>query len=329
VRTNLASTIKLLLKFGFAIGILFFMVHSGRLDLAVVRKGFSHSAMLLASCALIFFGLVTSLYRWGLLMRGQGIDFTMGQLIRYGMIGQFFNTTMPGAVSGDLIKAWYVLGDHKDQKKTPVLTSIFLDRVMGVFGLIVVSASPIFFQWQHVWSIPDLRHLASIILVLFGLVIFFYAYVLLSFWGPLAYLRRRMDALSRWRVGKVALQVYDACLIYRNRPSILLQSLLLSICTHLFVVSVAIFCSHALGETSIPFYQYFLLVPIGLLSTAIPIAPSGLGVGQLAFAALFNLAGSKNGAEIFTMFVTIQILWNLTGIFFYVSSAKVKPQDAA
>lgn len=325
MRNNIASTVKLLLKFAFSFGILFYMVQSGRLELSVVKKGFSHAPMLMASCALVFFALVTSLYRWGLLMRGQGIEFSAGQLIRYGMIGAFFNTTMPGAVSGDLIKAWYVLADHKDQKKTPVLTSILLDRVMGVFGLIVVSASPIFLQWDHVWHTPELTKLASVVLALFAAVVFFYLYVMLSFWGPLAYLRRRADGLAGSRVGKVFLQVYDACIVYRKQPAILVQSLLLSICTHLFIVTVAIFCSHALGESNIPFYQYFLLVPIGLLSTAIPVAPAGLGVGHVAFAALFSLAGSKNGAEVFTMLVTIQILWNLTGILFYLSGPKAQP----
>jgi hypothetical protein len=71
-------------------------------------------------------------------------------------------------------------------------------------------------------------------------------------------------------------------------------------------------------------YQYFLLVPMGLLTTAIPIAPAGLGVGHVAFAALFSLAGSEHGAEIFTMYVTIQIVINLTGVFFYLRSPKVQ-----
>ncbi|MGZ3713389.1 MAG: lysylphosphatidylglycerol synthase transmembrane domain-containing protein, partial [Bdellovibrionota bacterium] len=323
--TKVVSSIKLALKFGFAFAILGYMVYSGRLDMNVVRRGFSHSAMLLASCTLVFFALVTSLYRWGLLLRGQGIEITMGQLIRYGMIGNFFNTTMPGAVSGDLIKAWYLLADYKGQKKTPLLTSILLDRVMGVFGLVIVSASPIFFQWRRVWDTPQLAHLAQVVLLLFASVVFFYGYLLLSASGPLAKLRFHMNALNKFRPGKMLLEAYDALITYREHPVILVQALLLSICTHLFIVTVVIFCAQALGETNIPFFQFFLLVPIGLLSTAVPVAPSGLGVGHVAFDALFRLAGSTLGAEIFTMLVTIQIMWNLTGIIFYLAGPKARP----
>lgn len=329
MRANFTAYLKLALKFGFAFGIIGYMAYSGRLDLAVVKRGFSHSAMMLASASLVFLALVTSLYRWGLLMRGQNIEFSLGQLIRYGMIGAFFNTTMPGAVSGDLIKAWYVLADHKGQKKTPVLTSILLDRMLGVFGLVIVSASPILLQWKHVWEVPQLAHLATIVLLLFSGVVFFYLYLMLASWGPLAKLRQGMERLRGSKVGSAIVQAYDACIAYREHPAILVQSLALSVCTHLFIVSVVIFCAHALGENTIAFYQYFLIVPIGLLTTAIPVAPAGLGVGHVAFAALFKLAGSEMGAEIFTMLVTIQILWNLTGIFFYLAGPKAEPQEAA
>ncbi len=200
---------------------------------------------------------------------------------------------------------------------------------VGVFGLVIVSASPLIFQWDRVWAVPQLAHLATIVLLLFSGVVFFFSFMLMASWGPFAKMRSKMEALNRWRVGKVFLQAYDAWLVYRDHPAILVQALLLSICTHLFIVAVVIFCSHALGENSIAFFQYFLLVPIGLLTTAVPVAPAGLGVGHVAFAALFKLAGSSMGAEIFTMLVTIQILWNLTGIFFYLAGPKAQPQNGA
>lgn len=326
---SLVSWLKLLLKFSFSFAILFYMVQSGKLDLSVVKKGFSHSTILVLTLSLVIAAMGFSLYRWRLLMSGQGIDLSLSQLIRYGMIGAFFNTTMPGAVSGDIIKAWYVLSDYRGQKKTPVLTSILLDRIFGVFGLVLVSSSPLLFLWSDVWAIPQLRQVSVAVLLLFAGVCAFFGYIMLSVWGPFAYLRKKMDGMAHIRVGQVFIQAYDAWVTYRNRPLILLQALILSALTHLMIVFVVILSAHALGEDKMVFYQYFLLVPIGLLSTAIPIAPAGLGVGQLAFAALFSLAGSTHGAEVFTMLVTLQILLNLTGVFFYIRSPKIQPQVTA
>lgn len=323
MRDTAKSWGKLALKFLFSFSILFYMVQTGRLDLSVVKRGFSEFYLLAASISLVLLAMLAAIYRWSLLLRGLGLQYRFSEVVRYGMIGAFFNTTMPGAVSGDLIKAWYIVSDHKGQKKTPVLASILLDRAFGVFGLVIVSASPLFFEWENVWSVPALQQLSLAILLLFAGVLIFFAYILFSVWGPLAFVRKKMEGMQRFKIGKIFLEAYDSWLSYREQPLILFKALLLSVVTHICIVFVVILCSKALGEGQIQTYQYFLLVPMGLLTTAIPIAPAGLGVGHVAFAALFALAGSNLGAEVFTMLVTIQILLNLTGIFFYLRSPKV------
>jgi uncharacterized membrane protein YbhN (UPF0104 family) len=137
-----------------------------------------------------------------------------------------------------------------------------------------------------------------------------------------------MNRFQDYRAGKIFLDAYDSWISYGKQPMVLVKALCLSVLTHVCMVTVAILCSKALGEGQIAYFQYFLLVPMGLLTTAIPIAPAGLGVGHVAFAALFAMAGSSHGAEIFTMLVTVQICLNLTGIFFYLRSSKVSPPVA-
>jgi uncharacterized membrane protein YbhN (UPF0104 family) len=104
---------------------------------------------------------------------------------------------------------------------------------------------------------------------------------------------------------------------------LLVATLAISIVNHILAITAVILCARALGDYSLSAYQFFLLAPMALVTTAIPIAPAGLGVGHVAFGALFSLAGSSHGAEIFTMYVTVQILVNLTGIFFYLRSPKL------
>ena len=324
MKDNLVSWLKLLAKFLFSFLILFYMVYTGRLDLSVVSRGFSQTHLLIASLALVIAGMFLGLTRWRLLLGALGLNYNFSAIVRYGMIGAFFNTTMPGAVSGDLIKAWYIVSDNKGLKKTPVLSSILLDRVLGVFGLVIVSVSPLIFAWQQVWEIEKLHQVVWFILALFAGVIVFFSYILLSVWGPLSFLRERMKPLENSKIGKIFLDAYDSWISYGKNPMVLVKSLLLSVCAHFCIVSVMILCARALSEDSLAIYQYFLLVPIGLLTTAIPIAPAGLGVGHVAFAALFALAGSDHGAEIFTMLVTMQIAVNLTGVFFYLRSPKIQ-----
>lgn len=327
--TKVWDWLKIILKFSFSFLILGYMVRSGRLDMAVVTKGFSHIEYLFFCAFLAVTALAFSLYRWYFLLVGQGIRLKVSQILRYGMIGAFFNTTMPGAVSGDLIKAWYIMADLKSQKKTPILTAILLDRVMGVFGLIIVSASPLIWNWSTVWSVPQLSHLAKLVLLLFSGVVCFFTFLYFASSGPMQKMRQSIAPLESNKIGKIILQVYDACVAYSHDPILILKCVLLSIGTHMCMVIFVILCGFALGEGKLAIYQYFLLVPIGLLTTAIPIAPAGLGVGHVAFAALFELAGSHQGAEVFTMLVSVQIVLNLTGVVFYLRSPKIQPIPAA
>ncbi len=320
--------IKLFLKFGLAFVIIGYMVYTGRLDLAVVRQGLSRGNVVAACMGLVILASVIALYRWRILLRGQGIDFQLGHVFRYGLIGCFFNTTMPGAVSGDIIKAWYVLSENKGQEKTPVLTSILLDRAMGVFGLVIVSFVPLAMQWKHAWSNPQLHNLALLVSAMALAVACFFIYLALSVYGPFAAIRRKMEALRKIPGGEMGLKAYDAFMSYRKHPEALLQALLMSVCTHISVVTSVIFAALALGDNHLSLYQYFLLVPVGLITTAIPIAPGGLGVGHVAFQALFQLAGSPHGAEIFTLYIMLQIMVNLTGVFFYLRAPKIAVAEA-
>ncbi len=313
---------KLVLKFGLSFFIIGWMVWSGRLDLSVVKTGFVQGKVMLSVLALLVLALFIAMYRWRLLLKGQGIVFEFSGLMRYTLIGCFFNTTMPGAVSGDIIKAWYVISENKKFEKTPVLTAILLDRAMGVFGLVTVAFVPLMLRWSQAMENEQLHHVAMMILALAAGVAGFFGYVMLSMWGPFAALRRALEVLRKVPAGGTFLKGYDAFMTYRKCPEVLFQALLLSVFTHISVVTAVVFCAQALGETQLDFYQYFLLVPLGLITTAIPVAPAGLGVGHMAFKALFALAGSVHGAEVFTLYVTISILVNLSGVFFYLRSPK-------
>lgn len=330
MRTKIWDFIKIISKFMISFIIIGSMIYFDKLDLSIVKEGFKSGKVILFSFAFISLGAGIAFYRWNLLLRGQNIVLGAFNTIRYSFIGLFFNTTMPGVVSGDIIKAWYVLQDlPKGHKKTPVLTAILLDRIIGLFGLIIVSSSVCLINWQAIWADKQLRAVGMFTMLLFAGTLFFLSYVMLSNWGPLRWLRSKMEKYKSNKIMGLFLKVYDAWMVYQRRPSILITSLVCSICSHTLIVSTVIVCSRSLGVDGLSIYQYFLIVPIGLLATALPIAPAGLGVGHAAFSALFQRAGNSLGAEIFTLFVTVQILVNLSGVIFYLRSSKPVESEMA
>ena len=320
---KIIQILKFFSKFLFAFGIIGFMIYTDRLDMQVVKQGLMQPEVVLLSLGLICFGLVVTLVRWRLLLRGQNINMSFSQVFRYGMIGVFFNTTMPGMVSGDVVKAWYVIADRpKGQDKTPILTAIIIDRIIGLFGLITVSIIALALNWETVWLNENLQLIGIANMSLAVIIFIFFVAVMFSNQGPLRALRLWCDRWKEKRLGAVALKAYDSWSMYRERPLLLLAALICAAVTHSCVVLAIFFSARAIGEMGMAAYQMFLLAPIGLLCMALPVAPAGLGVGHAAFAALFSQAGSSLGAEIFTMYITIQIFVNLTGVIFYIRAPK-------
>ena len=66
----------------------------------------------------------------------------------------------------------------------------------------------------------------------------------------------------------------------------------------------------------------FFLMPIGLITVAIPIAPGGIGIGHAAFESLYQLAGLSGGADIFNLFIIVQLgVFMLGGIPYFLYSS--------
>ena len=69
----------------------------------------------------------------------------------------------------------------------------------------------------------------------------------------------------------------------------------------------------------------FFLMPVGLITVAIPLAPGGIGIGHAAFESLYQLAGFSGGADIFNLFIIVQLgVFLLGGIPYFIYSSKYK-----
>jgi glycosyltransferase 2 family protein len=114
---------------------------------------------------------------------------------------------------------------------------------------------------------------------------------------------------------------------YRNYPRVLLHAALLSFISQTFQILIFIAMAIWLGVTELSIADYLFLVPVGLVLTSIPISPAGVGVGQVAFYYLFNLALGKTspvGPATVTAFQLSQIAWGLVGAVLYIQRPDIK-----
>lgn len=319
------SLFRLSLKIALMAGILFYLYDKGLLDFSRVLEILTTPTVALVGFSAIAFTTTLGAYRWSLLLKGQGIFLSGFEVVRLTMIGNFFNTALPGAVSGDVVKGYYIVRQQPDKKgKSKAFATLFFDRILGVSGLILVSFLAMLTHLKNVKSSPQLSPLIGLIGFLALGALVFYAFVLFD--TPIA--RGIQKFLERMPGSAIWVKIFAAVKCYENNPGLIIKGFCISVLIHTCIVGLFLLLSHHLtGFEFITASDFFLLVPLGLVVTAIPIAPAGLGTGHAAFLGLFQLVGSKNGADLFTAFVAFQILVNLLGGAVYLRYRKTAPAD--
>ena len=245
--------------------------------------------------------VLVTLMRWYLLVRALDLPLRLRDAFRYGFIGIFFNTFLPGAVGGDIIKAAALA--RTQNRRTAAVASVIMDRAIALGALVwFVALTGGAFWALGMLSGPAAPVAGFIVCVAAGIVV-----VSLGVWAALGFLpdaraEKFAGRLSRLPVvGNAAAEFWRSIWVYRKRGKAVAQVMALSWVGHVgFVVSFYC-CARALWEAPLgpipSLSEHFLLVPIGLVMQALIPTPGGAGAGEWSFAALYVLfhAGEANG----------------------------------
>jgi hypothetical protein len=141
--------------------ILVYLVQSGRLNfekLMLFKDAPEILAMMIGVLVLVVVPMAT--FRWWLLLRAIGVQVKPKQIFILTWIGNFFNTTLPGAVTGDVVKGYYVIKAQQEEGRTRAFMTLLIDRFVGLFGLIVMAFLALVFNLELILSQERLHSLA-------------------------------------------------------------------------------------------------------------------------------------------------------------------------
>jgi len=243
----------------------------------------------------------------------QDVRLSYWNAIKLTFAGNFFNFALPGMTGGDLIKAYYV--SRYTHRKTEAVTTIFLDRVVGLMGLMLLATVMFIFAWKRVeWDAAYRNSLAATLALVWGSLLLGATIV---FSRRLRYLARLPNLAARLPAGEQILRIGRATVAMRARKSLVIASLMNTLVLQLLVLISAYVMSRALGMRG-SFALYFICVPIGFLIAAVPISPpQAFGVMEYAYILFFAQGGlnPKSAAVTFALANRlIQLVWALPGV---------------
>lgn len=256
--------------------------------------------MLLAAAMIVWtaqFCLLTMRFR--LLLRAAGVLSGFPFLMRITWLGQLMGQVI-GDAGLDVLRAGVCVKATGRAGVRPVLAAALVDRVCGLFGLLVVGLLAV-----AIYRPADLPYHAVV-----GIGLFYFALVAglacLFVWP---YLVGKMAWLERIP-GSGTLARFSAQLVlYRRTPGVLVGSLLYSMASHFVIIVILFLCENAILAKNPDFGSCMVAGSMALLAGLIPLPLGGIGVRETLYA---ELVSALCGAEYFQSSMSAMFLVRAT-----------------
>ncbi|MCL4523664.1 MAG: flippase-like domain-containing protein [Acidobacteria bacterium] len=305
------------------IALVVYLWRSGAINWAAMAGLATQWKITLAVIVLLLLDAAAIGWRLRVLLDPSGFHLPMLSAFRLTMIGVFFNSCLPGATGGDLVKIYYAT-EGNPGRRTAVGTIVLLDRAAGMFALMLLPLLLLPF-------FPELPEKSAALRAVLWVVA---AIAAVTGVGTLMCFseRIRRSALVEWAIRRLPLGryigiIYDTVHAYREHPAPLFKSVAISLAAHMLAVSVAMLSALATHPEEFS-WKMCVIIPIGFAANALPVTPGGLGVGEAAFDKLFALAGLSGGAEALLGWRVLTILISPLGLVYYLQGRRRFVHDA-
>lgn len=308
--------IKTILKIIVAFLIFYWLINSGKLDFGLVLESLKHPLSIIFGITLIMIQVTAAAFRFGFLLRTRSPDLSFKKIIGIQWIAQLFSTVLPGGFTSDLMKIGYVREMDVKLSKSFIFFIMLLDRIIGLSSLLFISG---------VMSLLFFKELTSLNSMMERLIILNISlFILTLVGGGLFFANERVQPLiisfiPGQRFKNLAKEMWS----YSKHIKLILIAYLLNVCSHLIGILAFWIVTKPFYEAPISFKFLATLIPIGFLSTVIPISPGGIGVGHAAFSTLFNFIHQTNGASLYNIFWIMLIITNCIGVFPFLLRKKI------
>jgi len=242
-------------------------------------------------------GLLISAVRWQILIKAQGDQASLGYLAKSYLVGNFFNLFLPTRFGGDVVRVWDGSKPSKSLLKSTAI--VLVERLTGIIVLLCFALGVSLFRLDVAKELPVIW--ISLAVGLLGLA------AILSFFLPfsvhlIGLLPERGILI---RIKKKIFEFREIILIYRNKKPALFKALFWAFLLQINVILHYYFVGKALS-LNIPFFDYFIFIPIVLLILTIPVTINGLGLREFLYISIFALYGiASSGAVSFSVIADI------------------------
>ncbi|KTD12952.1 hypothetical protein Lgra_0960 [Legionella gratiana] len=314
LRNSISKKLIFLGKLG-VLGILVFVLFKYQLiDINLLQMLRNHIDIISIACLCLFLGILLGAVRWKILIDAVDLEIQWKDVLQLYLIGSFFSSYLPGAAGGDAVRVFYLYRSLNSKRSIAFMT-LLVDRLFSLLGL-VYAAGVIYLLYPMTLAKESTLYMygkITFLLIFCSIFFMILGFTLLSFIH-----KKQLYNAFPTRIKVFFHSLIPALLLYQKKWLTLLYSVVLSILASSIV---------ALGIME--FASLFSFNPGALisliagiyanLSSAIPVTPGGIGVGEVTFAKVCtDLSGTVAPfATIYFIFRLAMMFVNIPGCITY------------
>lgn len=223
-------------------------------------------------------GMLSSMWRWKLMLVGQGIELPFKHIFGSFLIGRAIGTFLPSTAGLD----GYTLFDAArwSGRSVEVTAAKFVEKVCGFSGVFMTFLATLPFGIAIFGENARFFALASVPIaagVIGGLV------VTLLFPGFVQWILANVPIPAKQRITGLVSRISNSAAAYRSRPGLVLQILFLSFLVHFTTAAMYYFTAIAIGASGADFWEVTFGSSIQIFVTVIsPFTIAGEGIREAA-----------------------------------------------
>lgn len=327
MRLPAKSTVVTLIKVAIPAVIIGYLLWLERAHWSQFAEQPKHYGLLLTALLVALFAMSLSFARWCVLVRCQGIQLTMLEAFRLGSICFLLSFVSAGSVGGDLFKAIF-LAKRRPGKRIAAVASVLVDRGCGLYGLLLlVTAALLLLNPNASGESADvIRQIKWVTAILVGSGTLVLSVLVLG--------GRGVDRLVAWGstlplIGPLVAKIGPPLRMFHSHPLAFGLSIVMSVGVHCLLVVSMYLIAIGLYTSTPTLAEHFVIVPVGLLASALPIAPAGIGVFEAAIKVLYETVPATSVAASGTLvalaFEMVKIVMAVIGtVFYWTANAEVR-----
>jgi len=227
-------------------------------------------------------GIFSSMLRWWLLLRGQGIVFPLWHVVTTFMIGRFLGTFLPSTIGLDGYKLYDAA--RFSGRTVEAAAATVVEKVLGIVGIFASFLITLPLGYGILGERAGLAIKITLPISLAVIAGFFFIAFKPEIIG---FVLDRLPLARRGRVASVLERVNSAAAAYKEQKALLLYAAGLSFLVHFCTAAMYFYTALAIGATQAEFWEVAFASTIQIFATVMsPFTIAGEGVREIVQALL-------------------------------------------